>query len=212
MKVNEIYKKYNINKGLQEHMLRVAAVSKLICDNFDTDLDKENVVNACLLHDMANLIKSKLDSAPELFEPEGIEYWEGVKNEMISKYGNNVHEATSKIVSEVTNEEKINILVSEMAFDAIKEIAEKGKVEVKIALYSDMRVGMYGIISLDERFDDIKERYVPRGRFSAEEIEARREAAKRIEDKIFTHCKIKPEDINDESTKVIQQGLLGVEI
>lgn len=212
MIVSEIYRKYKINKGLQEHMLRVAAVAKQICDSVNTEVDVDTVVKSCLLHDMGNLIKSKLDSAPELFEPEGVEYWEKVKAEMIKNYGSDVHVATLKIVSEVTNEEKIIALVNEMAFDEIKEIAKSGSLEVRLALYADMRIGFNGVISIDARFDDIRDRYVPRGRFTEEELELRRSSAKQIEKEIFTNSSISPEDITDESTAEIQKELLKVEI
>ncbi len=212
MTVNEIYKKYNINKGLQEHMLRVAAVAQLICDNFKTELDTESIVKACLLHDMGNLIKSKLDNAPELFEPEGVEYWEEKKAEMMRNYGEDVHEATNRMVAEITDNEKIRKTVLGMSFDDIYEISISGASEVQISLYADMRVGMFGIISLDDRFEDIKDRYVPRGHFSEEEVESRREVAKKIENKIFSTCTIQPEEINDKSTEPVQQELLRMKI
>ena len=193
-------------------MLRVAAVAKQICDSVDTEVDADAVVKACLLHDMGNLIKSKLDSAPELFEPEGVEYWEKVKAEMIKNYGADVHVATLKIVSEATNEEKIIALVNEMAFDEIKEIAKSGSLEVRLALYADMRIGFNGVISIDERFDDIRDRYVPRGRFTEEELELRRSSAKQIEKDIFATSSILPEDINDESVSDVITMLLEVEI
>ena len=66
--------------------------------------------------------------------------------------------------------------------------------------------------SLDERFEYIISRYVPIGRFSTEEAEARKQAAKSIENDIFANTKIVPEDINDESTTPIQAGLLDREI
>lgn len=40
------------------HMLRVAACSNLIIDNWNGQkLDKEAIIRVCLLHDMGNMVK-----------------------------------------------------------------------------------------------------------------------------------------------------------
>ncbi len=101
MNIKDIYLKYSVNKGLQEHMIRVAAVAQLICDKSTIKLDTKNIVTACLLHDMGNLIKAKMDSMPELYEPEGVAYWTQVQIEMKYKYGTDEHIATMAIVNEI---------------------------------------------------------------------------------------------------------------
>ncbi len=55
MSIGTIYKKYKIMPQLQEHMFRVAAVALLICENFEDSLPKEDIVTACLLHDMGKI-------------------------------------------------------------------------------------------------------------------------------------------------------------
>lgn len=53
MNIIEIYKKYHLPEHLQMHMLRVAACSNLIIDNWNgKKLDKESIIRVCLLHDM----------------------------------------------------------------------------------------------------------------------------------------------------------------
>ena len=74
--------------NLREHQLRVASVAAQICDNFFEPLNKKDIVTACLLHDMGNIIKFNLNYFPELIKPEGIEYWQKVQNEYKKKYGN----------------------------------------------------------------------------------------------------------------------------
>ena len=58
MKIIDIYNKYYLPENLQMHMLRVAACSNLIIDNWKgKELDKEAIIRVCLLHDMGNMVK-----------------------------------------------------------------------------------------------------------------------------------------------------------
>ena len=78
--ISEIYEEYKIMPNLREHMLRVAGAASLICDNFTEPLNKEEIISACLLHDMGNIIKFKLDYFPEFNKPEKAEYWQNVQS------------------------------------------------------------------------------------------------------------------------------------
>ncbi len=53
----QIYSQYKIMPTLQQHQLRVAGVAKQICDSISEPIDKEVVVDVCLVHDMGNIIK-----------------------------------------------------------------------------------------------------------------------------------------------------------
>ena len=99
-KITDIYKKYNLMQNLVEHQLRVTAVAEMICETLDVPVDKDLVVRVCLLHDMGNIIKSDLNYFPEFVKPEGLEYWQKVKDEFIEKHGNEEHFATEKICKE----------------------------------------------------------------------------------------------------------------
>lgn len=205
MKVREIYKTYNINKGLAAHMLRVASVAKLICEHV-YEANESAIVRACLVHDMGNLLKVKFDVSPEQFEPEGVGFWQEIQDAMRREYGDDVHEATIAMIRQVATNEVV-ALVQSMAFDHIHDIARGGNLDVQIALYADMRVGLHGVVSLDERFDDIEARYVPQ-RFSSEELQLRREAGRRIEEIVFDDIALSPVQITEESTTRMHQQLL----
>jgi len=92
-KISEIYREYKTMPSLQEHMLRVGAVASLICDNFYESLPKEEIITACLLHDMGNIIKSQLGYFKDFPETKNLEYWKKVKDEYIEKYGKDEHVA-----------------------------------------------------------------------------------------------------------------------
>jgi len=214
MLITEIYKKYKINKGLQEHMIRVAAVAKMICDNTDTVLDTKNIVRACLVHDMGNLIKSKMDTHSELFEPEGVEFWSNIQAEMIEQYGNDVHIATIAMVEDMELDEKSTFYFRAIGGEDTQRVHVEGTLGEKIATYSDMRIGLEGVVSLKERMDDIRRRYIARNMegFSSDAIDVREARLVDMERDIFENLKIRPENITDTSTEKIQKELWGWEI
>ena len=58
MNIIDIYNKYHLPENLQMHMLRVAACSNLIIDNWKgIEIDKDAIIRVCLLHDMGNMVK-----------------------------------------------------------------------------------------------------------------------------------------------------------
>ncbi|HVM73982.1 MAG TPA: HD domain-containing protein [Candidatus Paceibacterota bacterium] len=86
--VEQIYEHYRLPNGLRLHQLRVASVAKMICGSFAGVLDIEDIVRACLFHDMGNILKMDTDKfVGSLWGPEPKAYWERVKEEYIKKYG-----------------------------------------------------------------------------------------------------------------------------
>ena len=203
-KISEIYSEYKIMPNLQEHMLRVAAVASMVCDNINESVKKEDIVKACLLHDMGNIIKFDLSYFPEFTKIEGLEYWQGVKDEYIKKYGDNEDEAAISILKELNLNENIIRFVSDMRFSLLCEHASSGDLNTKIVHYADSRVGPHGILSYDERMEDGNKRYKNhRSSIMEEERLKLVECGREIEKQIFFGCKIIPEDINDETVKPV---------
>jgi isoleucyl-tRNA synthetase len=196
--VSDIYKKYKIMPNLQMHMLRVAAIASVICDNFTESLPKEDIVTACLLHDMGNIIKFDLKYFPDFNKPEGFEYWQKVKDEYIVKYGKNEHEATLKIIKELQMPDKILELINAISFFGAPATASGNNFADKIVEYCDSRVAPLGVVGLEERLADLRKRYAHKGGDTPER-RAYEQAVKNMEQQIFAKCKIKPEDITEES-------------
>ncbi len=200
LSIDKIYKKYKTMSALQNHMLRVAAVASLVCDNFDEPLNKEEIVAACLLHDMGNIIKSDLEYFPEFLQPEGLEYWKNVKDEYVAKYGADEHEATIKIMQELGLSERVIEFVDQIKFSFLCNHRDSDDMSTKIISYADGRVDPHGVVSYDERMDEGKKRY--KGRTDVFAVEGREKliaCGKEIEKQIFSKCKIKPEDITNET-------------
>jgi hypothetical protein len=210
-KITEIYSEYKIPPNLQRHMLWVAAVASMICDNFNEPLPKEDIITACLLHDMGNIIKYDMKYFPQYYQPEGEEYWQKVKDDYIKKYGKNEHEATIKIIKELGLSDTIIDVVDKVKFSLSCENSNGNNMAYKIVNYSDWRVSPHGIVSYKERMDEAGVRY--QNRKDSKDIfpeEGRQEliaCGRDIERQIFAKCKIKPEDINDESIKPIIEKL-----
>ena len=159
MTVKEIYEKYKIPPNLQKHMLRVAGVAQIITKNWSGVIDETSVVSACLFHDMANIIKFRMDK-PSLFKDEEIqkEYWKGVQKEYINKYGNDVHKATLIICEKIGLPQKVLRLIENLDWNNTQKVIDENDFECGIPLYADMRMGPFGILPLGERFENLKTR------------------------------------------------------
>lgn len=184
------------------HQMRVAGVAMQICESFDIEIDKESIVKACLLHDMGNIIKFKLDQKPEWNEPLGTKYWQGVKDDFTLKYGNDEHHASLEIAKELGVSTCIYDLINCIDASVAEKIVTEDDFHKKICTYVDNRVSPYGVVSSEEHSLDAKKRYEDHPHAFNEE--SRLYFIKNlylIEKQIFSHCKVKPEDINDESIK-----------
>lgn len=198
----EIYKEYKIMPFLMKHQMRVASVAMQICESLDMKIEEENVVKACLLHDMGNIIKFNLNNFPEQNEPEGIEYWQKVKDEYIEKYGKNEHKATIQIGEELGVSQRILELINCVDSSTIEILAMDDDFNKKICMYADGRVTPHGVVSIEERSREAKERYKDHPNTFDEENRLHfNKNLNLIENQIFSHSNIKPEDINDESVK-----------
>jgi len=207
MSVEDIYKKYRINPALQMHMLRVAAVASMICDNFTEPVDKDKVILASLFHDMGNIIKSNLFLFPQFVEPEGIDYWQNVKDEYMDKYGKDESDASAKIMEEIGIAKDVIKISHQNQFSHLCEHMEGNDIEVKIVHYSDGRVAPLGVVSYQDRMWEARARYEHLNKGREAERERLVECGAEIEKQIFEHCRIKPEDINDVSVAPIIEKL-----
>lgn len=205
----EIYKDYKIFPNLQMHMLRVGAVASLICDNMLEPVDKQKIVLTCLLHDMGNIIKTRMDVLPEYFEPEGVEYWQKVKDEFVAKYGADDNQANVLIAREL-GLEAVAEMINCFGFANSEKNFQSGDMNTKIAFYADQRVAPHGVVSFLGRVEDAKKRYAGR---TLDLIELGEEKivglVLGIENQMFSKCKIKPEDITDQDIAPIIEELKG---
>lgn len=215
MKISEIYQKYQIPPHLQLHMYRVSAVAWTICDNFDEELDKINIVAAELLHDMGNIIKFDLKLFPEFLEPEGYDYWERVQKDYIARYGYDEHEATRIIANEVSTAPRIQELLNSVGSSKTSLIIKSKDKAKWIANYSDYRVYPHGVVSLKRRLEDGRKRYVNNTRLNSVSMKKSIEIEKfsyELEELIQKETSIDLNSITDESVSDIIKQLPNFEI
>jgi hypothetical protein len=203
----DIYNEYKIMPNLQQHQLRVAAVAKKVCESLDIPVDTQSVVTACVLHDMGNIIKFRLERFPEFNKPEGIEYWQKVQGEYLATYGQDEHAASIAIAQKLGVSAHIIQNMEAIEFPLWSHVDTYGTFEEKICVYADSRVAPWGIVSLEERLEDGTRRYAGMN----PEVDAQREDLhehiRHIEKTIFSHTTIKPEDITDVSSVEIIETL-----
>ena len=198
MNIIENYKKYHLPENLQMHMLRVAACSNLIIDNWNgPDIDKQAIIRVSLLHDMGNMVKIQEN------ESKDVEFLK-IRKKYFDKYGTNDHEINLEIgKQEGLTEQELTILDGKRSRKN-EETLKSNSYERKICAYCDQRVAPDGVVSIKERLEDAKVRYKnkPLSVWSNEEKANHLiECSLGIEKQIMQYCKLKPEDINDFSIK-----------
>ena len=198
MNIIEVYKKYHLPENLQMHMLRVAACSNLIIDNWTgAEIDNKAIIRVCLLHDMGNIVK-----IPEDFSKD--QEFLKIRKKYFDKYGTNDHEINLEIgKQEGLTEQELTILDGKRSRKN-EETLKSNSYERKICAYCDQRVAPDGVVSIKERLEDAKVRYKnkPLSVWSNEEKANHLiECSLGIEKQIMKYCKLKPEDINDFSIK-----------
>ena len=196
MNIIEIYNKYYLPENLQLHMLRVAACSNLIIDNWKgKELDKEAIIRVCLLHDMGNMVK-----IPEDFSND--EEFIKIRRKYFEKYGTNDHEINLEIGQVEGLSQKELIILDGKRSRKNEETLKSDSYEIKICAYCDQRVAPDGVVDLKARLEDAKVRYKnkPLSVWSNEEKANHLiECALGIERQVMENCNIVPKDINDEN-------------
>ncbi len=160
MKIKDIYIKYQIPENLQLHMYRVAAVGLLVLDLLDKNikLDKNIITTTLLLHDVGNIVKFNFENN-NLLKDDEIEHLKQVRDGFISKYGNEEHLATLNIVNELKVPAKVIEILENTGSSKIDLTIQSDDWYKKVCSYADFRIAPYGIVSVEERFDDVIKRY-----------------------------------------------------
>ncbi len=209
MNILAIYNKYHIPENLQMHMLRVAACSNIIMDNWNgPEIDKKAVTRVCLLHDMGNIVK-----IPEDFSDD--KEFQKTRKKYFDIFGTNDHEINMEIGKiEGLTKKELEILDGKRSRKN-EQTLKSDCYEIKLCAYCDQRVAPDGVESLRERLEDVKKRYKnkPLSVWSnKEKANHLIECALGIEKQVMECCTIKPEEINDSSIEQYIQKLKEYEI
>ena len=208
MNIIEIYNQYHLPENLQMHMLRVAACTNLILDNWTgKPIDRKAITRVSLLHDMGNMVK-----IPE--EGQDREFIE-IRRKYYEKYGTNDHAINMLIGKNLGLSKKELEILNGKRSRKNEQTAKSDNYEIKICAYCDQRVAPDGVVSLKERLEDAKIRYKdkPLSVWSNEEKANQLiKLALEIEEQVMEYCKLKPEDINNQSIQPYIERLKEYEI
>ncbi len=163
--ISAIYKEYRIAPSLQMHMLRVAAVAKIVLSHLREPLgesEEAHVLSACLFHDIGNIVKFDLNYFPEFIQPEGLAYWQDVQKHFWEKYGTEQHEAHMAIGKELGLHPRTLLLIGAVGAKFACGNRQSEDMAKKICSYGDVRVDPHGIVSLSERITEAQLRYKDR--------------------------------------------------
>lgn len=158
MTILEIYKQFDTPPNLVIHQLRVAAVANIICTGISGFAHTDLVTLACLLHDMGNLTKFKLDKEESWMQPQGLEFWKNRQADFINKYGRDDHEATLRVLAQINLAQPVIDLVNQIGskFESPDTLID---LPIMISIHADQRVNPEGIVSLEERAEYLAKRY-----------------------------------------------------
>jgi hypothetical protein len=204
----KIYRRLDVPPNLKEHMIRVASVASIICDNWKGErINKDDVIAAALIHDVGNLVKFDFAgrTSNELLkkDPRDIGYWKRKQKALIKKYKtNDAQVVILAMMKEIGASKKIVRLLELCTPTNIKKILKSHNYEAMMLSYCDNRVGPFRIVSLKERFADLEKRYI--GRFYQGEVITKKsfgylKPLVLIEKELMRNARLSPEQINDRS-------------
>ncbi len=211
MSISKIYKHYGVPLNLQNHMLRATAMAKLLCENWTGPLiNQENIITTMLIHDVGNIAKMDFNNHDTLLEEnKDIVYWQNIKQEFIRKYGTDDHIATFNIASELGLGSRILWLAINKIFVHNEMIAASNDCELKICAYSDQRTDPYGIVSLKDRFDELKRRHSDKPEASINHPRSKYliESAYEIERQILRYTALESSEIVNKKISELMHNL-----
>jgi hypothetical protein len=219
LNIKQIYTTYNVPPNLQQHMLRVAAFSKMIIENWKVGnpINEEIIVKSCLLHDLGNIMKFDFDNFPELLGDEivNLDYWKGIKRKMAEKYGKDEDKATVNMVKELGIGGEILFIVENWGFKNFTRIERSDNWNWKIAVYADHRISPDGITSLRQNFENKQSRYkVSKHDAShiSEDAMTLFNSALQVESSILPNTTTNLYNISTEKIDILGNTLLGLEL
>ncbi len=211
-RVIDLYRRYEVPPNLQRHLLRVAAVAELVLERWrGPALARDRIVRVLLLHDIGNIVKADYVALPQLLEEEQprVAHWLEVQRRYHARFARDERLATHTIAREVGLGAEELELLARMDFMRNDETAASDDYHAKLAAYADQRVGPFGILSLEARLAEAKQRY--RADPSAFMASARASAliahAHEIETQVFECCAIEPHEIHDEAAAPVIEAL-----
>jgi hypothetical protein len=208
MKISQIYDNYMIPQNLQKHMLRVASLAEILHEHWiGKEIDSQAIIQACVFHDAAKPMNFDLAKQAQFgMSGSDINRLKELQERLKSKYGSEEHHAIIKICEEIGLSPTAVKLVNNLEWSYIPRLLETNDIESLIPIYCDMRIGPKGILSLNERLSELKERV------SAKDYEDNVKNGTALEQVIKNNVMFNVNSITDDQINKRFEKLLNTEI
>ena len=119
MKIQQVYQRYKIPTNLQQHMLRVGAVAKIILGNWNgKEIDHDAVLYTSLLHDIGKPVTFNLDNESQFIKDvKELDELKVMVGELIDKYGRDEHEVCMEIFNELGLSDSAKRLIGNLEWE-----------------------------------------------------------------------------------------------
>jgi hypothetical protein len=210
MNVGKAYEKYMTPKNLQEHMLRVASLSKIIVDNWiGPTIDKLAIIKACAMHDIAKPVAfntSKAAQAKFGVTPEDALNMKKLQNFIKDKFGSDEHKAAIEMCKDMNLGEKAIKLLEDIEWKYTARLLSENNLESLIPVYCDMRIGPRGLLSLTERINNLGQRTI------GHDIASFHREGNKLEQKLQENISVDLNLITEQELESLFPELLSLEI
>lgn len=160
MNTKQIYEKYFIPPNLQEHMLYVASLSKIIVDNWTgPTINKNAIIQASLFHDIAKPLHFDLEKQAQYgMSQTDIQKLKNHQQTLKDAFGDDEHICTVKIFENMGCSVTARTIINNFEWINIPQLEKIKDLNSLIPIYADMRIGPMGIVTLQNRLHDLKQR------------------------------------------------------
>lgn len=196
----EIYDEYCVPDVLQLHLLRVAAVARMIADSWNgPNLSSDMLDRVLLLHDIGNIVKMDLHEGPS-WSADQLRRYREVQSSYSAKYGTDDHLASREIARDVgLSEDDLDFMDAKVFIKNDSTLASSD-FNLKVAAYADQRVAPTGVVGLLPRLREAQRRYrdKPGSSMNNPRTEMLIDCAVKIEEQIAAHLSFPVDAIDDE--------------
>ena len=168
--LSQIYSVYNVLPSLQEHMLRVGGLVFAILDALDPKhaqifkLQKQDLVQLALLHDIAKIVEIDLEYTKKLFPNkytnEQIQFYKYVQKKLVKRLGKDHSIASESIIKELGLPTLWGALMRMIKFRYANFAYVYGITDLMLLIYADQRVSPTSVTTLKQRVYEGRKRFI----------------------------------------------------
>ncbi len=199
-----LWDEFMVPENIRRHCRIVSRIAVFLAKRLKKkglDIDIELVERASLLHDLLKIATIESFQQDERFKRSGEETKQGYRK-LQERFLGKTHEEGAKEVLGSSYPQLAEI-IKKHGFEAILTIDnEPWSWEEKIVTYADKRVRHDEIVSLKQRFEDLRIRYrKDLNKTDEKRINRAGELHYRLEKEIFSYLDLSPEDLEDNIKK-----------